>query len=337
MKIKIKCISIFVVLMLVLTQFAPCASAVSGNSGEEFVVDNSEQAEQIDNLFSQRSSLEHDYESNRAQIEEIDRQLMSLGVEFLDTEEASDLLSEDGVAPAWLPESTGSVRRTSRKIVVSYHGRPFDMQVLEGVPISDKSPLVKDKAMVSYKADGITAGVTKVILSVIGGATAEYIGGNLGIGLTMLDLIRDSSNTLQDSVSTSTVFNNVQGTALISLTAHMKYVYVKPYETPDAKYQGLYYFGNSVSCKITTVTAVHSLVDGEIVTDHDIAAEVTSTIQSTYYDDLSRAAEAYCDYNYNYNAAFQQDYTNYTMKLTIFNSTKWYDLPWVSHPNIIEE
>lgn len=334
MKTKIKCISIFVMLMLVVAQLSPCASAVSGGSDEEYIIEGSEQSERIDELFSQRLSLEHDYENNREQIEEIDRQLMALGVEFLETEEVSDMLGEEGIAPAWLPQSTSSVRWTSRNAVTTYRGYQFDVQVLEGVPISATSPLIKDHGTVDHEADGITAGVTKVILSLIAGTAVDYFGENLGRGLTVLDLMRIASDTMQNSISTSTVLNNVNCVAMISFTAHMRYIYVKPHDAPEEEYQGLYYIGNSVSSKITTVTAIHPLVDGEIVTEHNIKAEVHSTMQSKYYDDFSHAAAAYWDYNYNNNAGFKQDYTNYTVNLTILNSTDLYYLPWASHPNI---
>lgn len=332
---KIKYISAFLVFMLMLVQLAPCASAAQVNNDEASFVDGSEKNELIDELFSLRLSLEHDYEKNQAQIEAIDHQLEELGVEFLETAEASDILSRDGVAPAWLPQSTSSVRWTSRNLVTTYAGYQYDIQVIEGVPISDNSPLVKDNMAIQYRAEGITAGVTKVILATIVEAGANYIGENLSRGLTLLDLIQKSSNTLQDSVSSSTVVDNVTGNVTISLTAHMRYIYVKPYDAPEEEYQGLYYFGNSVSSLISTTVITHPLVNGEITSEHNIKTDIRSTMQSQYYDDYSHAAAAYWDYNYNYNAAFKQDYTLYTMDLTAFNSSERIKLPWVTHPTII--
>lgn len=332
---KIKYISAFLVLMLMLVQLAPCASAAQVNNDEASFVDGSEKNELIDELFSLRLSLEHDYEKNQAQIEAIDHQLEELGIEFLETAEASDILSRDGVAPAWLPQSTSSVRWTSRNLVTTYAGYQYDIQVIEGVPISENSPLIRDNAFVEYEAEGITAGVTKVILATIVEAGASYIGENLSRGLTLLDLIQKSSNTLQDSVSSSTVFDNVSTSAKVSFAAHMRYIYVKPYDTPEEEYQGLYYFGNSVTCTITTVTTTYHLVNGEIVIDHDIDAKVRSTIQSQYYDDYSHAAAAYWDYNYNYNSAFRQDYTVYAIDMTIHQTQTRFYLPWVTHPTII--
>lgn len=333
---KIKYISAFLVLMLMLVQLAPCASAAQVNNDEVSFVDGSEKNELIDELFSLRLSLEHDYEKNQAQIEAIDHQLEELGVEFLETAEASDILSRDGVAPAWLPQSTSSVRWTSRNLVTTYAGYQYDIQVIEGVPISGSSPLRKNYADVSYEAEGITAGVTKVLLSSTAGVAADYIGGSFNRGLTLLEIICDSATAIEDSLSTSTVIDRVEGVALISFSSHMRYIYVKPYDTPEEEYQGLYYYGNSVSCIVTTASVVDVMVDGQLVTDHAVETEATETIQSKYYDDYSHAAAAYWDCNHNYNSAFRQDYIVYAINMTIFQSQNRFDLPWASHPVIVQ-
>ena len=152
----------------------------------------------------------------------------------------------------------------------------------------------------------------------------------------MLNMLHTGTETIQDSISTSTILERVEGVAVISFSGHMKYIYVKPYQTSDASHQGMYYFGNTVSCVITTVSVVDVIINNRLVTYHSVETSAGDTIQSQYYDDYSKAVANYWDYNYNYNDNFKQDYTVYYLDLNIFDNLDVYSLPWARHPNIID-
>ncbi len=297
----------------------------------------------IDDLFALRMTLEHDLEGNQEKIDEIDRQLVQLGVEMLSTEQVSGILGDESVVPLWEPESTDTVQWSSRKLITTYRGYHYEVQILEGVPISVDSPLRLDYTSVSYNAEGITAGITKAIIASAKcyiedtaiGAIADFAKGALDKGITFLNMLEAGAEEIEKSLATNTVLERVKGTAVLSFTGHMKYVYVKPYETTDANYQGLYYFGNAVSCLVTTVSIVDVMVDGKLATYHSVNTSVEDVIQSLYYDDYSKAVANYCDYNYNNNKNFKQDYTVRSMHLSVYNNTNLYSLPWTIHPNII--
>lgn len=332
---KIMRIFAWMLMLTLLMQSGPYVSAVANNNDTEVVVENMEKNRMIDELFALRMSLEHDYEANRDEIDEIDRQLSQLGVETLSAEDVANLYGVDGVAPLWEPESTPTIRWTSRKLITTYRGYHFEVQILEGVPISGNSPLRKNYTQVNYSARGITAGVTKAIVATSSNAFSEFLMRKLSTGVTFLSMLSDGMAAIQESLSTSTVLDRVEGAAVISFSGHMKYIYVKPYETSDAEYQGLYYYGNSVSCIITTVSIVDTLIDNQLVTYHEVETSVQDTIQSQYYNDYSRAVANYWDYNYNYNTNFKQDYTSYYLNLNILGNNNLYALPWATHPSII--
>ena len=340
---KLKRVISLLLMLVFLTQYALCSSAAASSINTEITTDDVEKNQMIDELFAQRMTLEHDYEANQDKINEIDRQLVQLGVEMLSTSDAMDLLCDDGAVPLWEPISTSTIQWTSRKLITTYRGYHYEVQILEGVPLSGNSSLRKNYAQVSYLAEGITAGITKAIIAsaycyaenAAIGLAADFISQKINTGVTLLNMISAAGEEIMDSLSTSTVLDRVEGTATISFTGHMKYVYVKPYETSDEKYQGLYYIGNSVSCIITTVSIIDTLVDGQLVTYHHVNTSVEDTVQSKYYDDYSQAVANYYDYNYNHNSNFHQDYTVFQMSLNTFGTTDSYLLPRANHPGII--
>lgn len=268
--------------------------------------------------------------------------MISLGVEMLSTAQMLDFVGSENVAPLWEPESTNTIQWSSRKLITTYRGSQYELQIIEGIPISPKSELRDNVESVKYEAEGITAGITKAIIASATcyiedtalGAIADFANGLLDKGITFLSMLKAGAEEIEKSLDTFTVLDRVKGSATLSFTSHMKYVYVKPYGTTDAKYQGLYYFGNSVSCIMTTVSIVDIMVDGRLETYHTVEANMEEVIQSLYYDDYSQAVTNYYDYNYN-KKDFKQDYTVRSMDICVFDHTHCYSLPWTTHPNVI--
>ncbi|MGN0999033.1 MAG: hypothetical protein ACI4PO_05725 [Faecousia sp.] len=332
-------------ILMIMIQFVLCTSATASSIDTEIAIEDAEKNQLIDELFSQRMALEHDYEGNRDRINEIDQQLEQLGVETLRTSEDLSLLCDDGAVPLWEPISTSTIRWTSRKLITTYRGYHYELQIIEGVPLSGDSELRKNYTKVNYRAEGITAGITKAIIasafcyaeSTGTSIAAEFVGNKLNQGITLLDMVFEAGEEIKESLSTSTVLDRVEGSAVISFTGHMKYIYVKPYQTTDAAYQGLFYIGNSVSSIITTVSVVDVMINNQLVTYHSVTTRAEDTVRSEYYDDYSQAVANYCDYHYNHNGNFHQDYTVFYMNLDILGSTNNYALPWARHPATISE
>lgn len=324
------------IIVMILAFVIPNITFVSGteNLSNDYEIVEPEKNRLIDDLFAQRQQLEHDFEANRDHISRIDQQLIELGVEMLSASAVAPLAGDDNCMPLWEPVSSSTIQWTKRVLHIVFRGYVFDITVLEGVPISPESCLRIDYANVKYKAKGISAGIGEVIFSTTKDATIEFLSETLSPGISFLDWLANSEGILKDSLSESTVIDQVEGVALVSFSAHMKYVYVKPYQGSDN--MELYYFGNSVSCCISTASVIDQVVDGELVTYHSVVANVEDTVQSQYYDDYSRAAANYWDYHNNHNRDFKQDYLVYALSLNILGTTDSYRLPSSLLPQITE-
>lgn len=324
-------IKVFLALIL-LVQFLPLSSYAANTNVFEVDVIDQEENRLIDELFAERLRLEHDYINNQNEISRIDRQLVELGVEMLSSGDAQSLLCVEGVSPLWEPVSTDTIQWTSREFVSSYRGYLFDVQIIEGVPLSADSPLRENYVDVTYKAEGITAGIANAVIAAGSNLSIDFGNNILNMGVSFLNMLSDAHDALKESLSSSTVIDQVEGVAVLSFSGHMKYIYVKPYRSPDTE-RGLYYIGNSASCNISTLSIVDVMVDGELVTYHDICANVEDTVSSQYYDDYSKAIANYWDRNYN-NMIFKQDYTVLYLRLNILGTTESYRLPWTTHPGM---
>lgn len=170
----------FLVCYLVMSILVNCGLLVdaAGIAEDEMdvIVHDQEKNEEINELFALRSQMELDYEANEARINQIDDQLELLGVENISYGEVLDKLGYDAM-PLVDFESTATTKWTSRRVVVTYNGKQFELQILEGVPVSGSSPLRKNYSNVQYEAKGIIAGVTAVIkllgVNALGGERAD--------------------------------------------------------------------------------------------------------------------------------------------------------------------
>lgn len=316
----------FVLVMFVLVQhISPINATTITDTDMGAIVLDEAKNNRIDGLFALRNKLELDYDANKTEIDQIDQQLALLGVETVSYGEVFNKLGSD-VLPAIGFDSTNTTRWTSRRVVVTYYGQHFELQILEGVPISANSPLRKDAIVVSYAREGIVAGVTNAIKVI--GATAfggtPVIGELLSIGITAYEAL----SAIGSSLSSSTVIDNVNGSATISLTTHMKYILVKPYDAIDEGHQATCYIGSSVSYNVTTVSVVDILVDNELVTYHEVNANVTDSTNSIHYNDYSVPAKTYYDYKYNGITRYNDDYYLRTLTMNIFGTNKTINVPY---------
>lgn len=329
---KFKRIISFLMVIAILIPSSLCVSATNATISE-IVYDDSQRNQTIDELFAQRLQLEHDFEANKEAIDKIDQQLIDLGVEILSQADAAMLLSDNECMPLWEPVSTSTTQWTSRTITTVYRGYQFDVQIVEGVPISPKSNLRHDVGKVEYEAEGIIAGITTAISGAISGVlfdladevASDYVPPIITNGLTLLELFVDGAEDVIESLSTSTVFDRVSGVAALSMTGHMKYIFVKSHGSTNDK--ELYYIGNSVSTIISTVSIIDKVEDGKLITYHKIKGNINDTIQSPYYNDYSKAVANYWEYKIDKNADFLQDYTVNFLNIKVLGSNESFRLP----------
>lgn len=97
----------------------------------------------------------------------------------------------------------------------------------------------------------------------------------------------------------------------------------------------MYYIGNSVLCTLTTVTASHIAVDGEIKTYHE-AVTIEDELEAQYYDDYSQAVANYWKYVIDKNNNFKLDYTFGSCNLSVLGSNSLFNMPTADGPNMVQ-
>lgn len=214
-------------------------------------------------------------------------------------------------------------------MVVTYNGQHFELQIIEGVPNSGSSPLRVNYTNVDYEAEGVVAGVTNVIkvLGVEAAGNDALVGPFLAAGVNTLTLLQDVYHEIESALSTSTVIDDVTGTAVVSISVHMKCIFVKPYQSPDYGNQARCYIGNSATYTISTISIMDVYENGVLNTYHDVSTGVTDTSTSAYYNDLTLPAKNYYNYKYNGLINYPENYKVYGVKISIFDTERTFSVP----------
>lgn len=274
------------------------------------VIQDRERNDRIEELFEIRGKLELDYANNIDEINHIDLMLEQLGVEEVSSAEVMTKLGT--YSPDYDVSSTEYVRWTSRRLVVTFNGQHYELQILEAIACHENSPLLDSLAMVSYEADGVEVGIqnaAKVVAAKAWGMALDGFGdylistGNpyLTLGVCLYDAIsfsKDVSDAFKEAMSTSTVLDKVEGTASVMMSTRMRYIFVKPYQTQDYGNQLLSYIGNAVTYGITIITNCWEFTDNDVVL-HRYTTDLDGTSYSPYYDDFSVPARIHYNYKYN--------------------------------------
>lgn len=269
----------------------------------DIIIHDSEKNEQINALLKMRSELALDYENNQAKIDQIDLQLQRSGLEDATSREIQNKL---GVAiPAIDIPSTDEIRWTSRRLVVTYHGQHYELQIYEAIPNSTDSPLLETYAACVYQAKGVKAGIAnaaKIVgVDALGGVVDKFsTSEELNVGVSIFNAFSSASEIVEgfrDSLSTSTVFDEVSGTAVVSFVVHMRYIFVKRYQAADYGNQALCYIGSSASYQVTSTSVVWEMGDTEPVDTH-VVNHFSGTTYSPYYDDYYEPAAHYHEFKY---------------------------------------
>lgn len=294
------------------------------------IVEDEERNTKIDQLFQVRCGLELEYEKNEVLIDQIDKQLKSLGVEEITVDEVRSKMGQN-VMPCVSVSSTSTTTWTSRRLVVAYANKQYELQIIEGVPTSQSSPLRKDDCEAPYKKSGFVAGAVNA-MKVVGvsalGAVPD-IGTTLSVGMTAYDAFK----SYMSGITPNTVIENVQGVALVSFTSHMKYIYVKPNGSTDLGNQVLCYAGSMVDYVVTTTSVVDRLVNGVSTPIHNVEAMKQDSSTSKNYSNYTLPAQNYYNYKTNGNSNFVYDYHITYVTLNLFGQNARFTAP-SEYPNI---
>ena len=325
-----KYLALILVCVMILSSTTYVFAAENDTQNAVVIIEDEEKNRQIDQLLSERCELELEYEKNIVQINQIDKQLESLGVEEITMNEVNHKVGQR-VMPRYSVSSTSTTKWTSRRMVVAYANRQFEFQIIEGVPIAQNSPLRNDYTNVQYRKAGFTAGAVDAI-KVVGVAalgSLPEIGAVLSAGITVLDAF----NAFISNLTTNTIIERVEGTAVVSFTSHMKYIFVKPNGSADTGNQVLCYVGNIVDYLVTTVSVVDVMVNGVSTPTHGIGVSGQDSSKSKDYSDYSVPARNYYNYVTNGDNNFVYDYQITYVTLSLFGQNSRFAVP-SEFPNI---
>lgn len=211
---------------------------------------------------------------------------------------------------------------------MNYQGILYELQILEAVPCSASSPLESTQANIPHEAAGLTASATDIAKLI--GATAigsvPIIGNITSIGGTIYDAL----TAVYDNLSTSTVIDNAIGTALASITTHVKYIFVKRYQSPDIGNQVLCYMGSATDYNIGTTTRVLKYdEEGNKEIDEQITGKIENEISSLYYNEYTPHVQVYHNYKVNGISNFNVMYYLTKFEVSLCGCVLTFDIPFV--------
>lgn len=284
-------ISLILIISILYVCTIPTSAICISENSDLVVIHDKEKNERIDALFAYRAELEIDYDENMEQINKIDLELAKLGVENISGAELLNKLGVDAL-PAVNVTFTSSTSWTSRRIIVSFRSTQYELQIIEGMPIDgegENSPLECTSVGVTYEAAGAAAGAIEAVkvLGAVALGEAPVVGDALTVMMTAYDLLKVG----WDSIKTSTVIDDITGSITVTMTTHMKYIFVKSYGSSD-DYQILCYIGNYVNYLYTSVIPYDIPNDGE-GSIHITYTSDKDVIHSAYYNDYSVATNNY--------------------------------------------
>lgn len=251
--------------------------------------DNLELQSYIDSLYVKRNELALDFDRNKEQIDQIDQELASLGVEEISYAELANKLGST-VSPQYTVNQPDSYTTwTSRRYSYNYQGNLYEIQVITGVPNSTSSKLSRIAEFHSNPSYGITVGSINALKVVAGSVIGNL--GNVGQGLGVAITLYDAAKAYVSGLQKTTVFEDVYATYKANISANMRYVFVKTYGSADSGNQILCYVGNYATY-ITSIDIDDQIyIDGNLTPVH-IDHSHSGSIQSTHYDNYSSIASS---------------------------------------------
>ena len=191
-----------------------------------------------------------------------------------------------------------------------------------------------EAVLTNGEASGIVAGITEVIeiVSVTAMGFVPVLSG-LSNGFTVLSMIADGYEAIHNSLQTTTVIENISGTAYLALSSNVKFIYVKGYGSSDS-YQVLGYLGNYLYFAVATVSTLDGAV-GEHGSLPVISVDLSNSgeVYSAYFNDYTKSVQNYTYYRNNNLSGYVPECLMQYLTLDLFNTVDAYAIP-LSSPHI---
>lgn len=290
-----KIYSLLISLTMVCIILVSPASAIGTDCSQQMSenVVSAETLAMIEELYGERAKLAHDFEGNKLQIENIDKQLATLGVEEI---QYNELIEKLGcVSPRWNVSSTSTIEWTSVRTNTVYRGNGLELQIIRGIPKTVANELISTPSVAPQAASSAKA-TTNVLK--IGAVCAienlPAIGSSIGIVHTLYDML----NGVIDGLTPMSIVSVSNLNYDLCMVSHEIYVFVKPQGYADLGHQVLCYSGNSIdyTCEVSNKTPIE--VDGD-VKSNVVSKIYADVIMSPYYNNYtSISCENFWNYYY---------------------------------------
>ncbi len=257
----------------------------SGGSIEEEIISDGLSSTQADELFAIRAQLAQDYENNIAEIEKIDAQLLALGLEIIPGEEVAEKL---GVSANPLMDYTSNsdIRWYSERLIVSWYGQRYEIQVITGTPASLSSSLCTKSS--GYRNDSSGKAVSlfnalQVLSNNIVTASASELAPQVGATLSVATTLYDILKAYNSSLSPYSASPNGEYSFSISMSTTLRYAFIKYEGQIDSGNQILGYVGNSVEFAVGINIPYFEEVNGSVI-PIVIQKNYSDTVESGLFD-----------------------------------------------------
>lgn len=288
--------------------------------------------DEIDKLYEERHQLEIDFDNNAAKIAEIDKKLEKLGVEEISSNTLQQKLSNsqlstysnNGTADInYDVQSTKTIKWTSERVEVRYNGKPYQLQIIKGVPKTTNSELMGEYHVDSKTNSGFKAGLKDTLkVEVINAAThIPKVGGKIGLAQTFYDVFKGVCSGL----SKTTLVNGTKCSYTTNISVHEVYVLVKYQGSTDSD-QKLCYSGNS-AMYATAVAAPDPFIKNGVAQANVMTQKFTGTINAADYNDYKGKAMSNF-WNFNNGKVFSPNEMMITIQEQMISGNHKISLPY---------
>lgn len=230
----------------------------------------------------------------------------------------------DSITPcATYPATDADTTWTSRTMIVTYMGIHHELQIIEGVPKDVGSPLWRDDSDTEYEAAGIAAGLLNAahVTGVSAVGAIPNVGTALSVGVTAYDALK----AIVSGITSNTIIKNITGVALVTLTSHEKYIFVKVQGSSDDR-QILCYAGNHATYTISTLASTS--ING--IPTHQAKLNISDASNSKYYYEGygAYATQVYYEYTRGISPDPRNDFHIMSVTIDIFGTERCFGIPY---------
>lgn len=217
-----------------------------------------------DELFRLRAQLLMDPNSTQEQIDTIDAQLLSLGLEKISAIEVAQKLGATAQPMYDVSSTTNTTWFSERRVTVT-NGRQYEIQIITGQWNNRNSPLCKYISGVKRTYSGKAVGAVNALQVLANDVVTSSISNvfpEIGSTLSLATTLYDVRKAYDEGLSPTSIIEDADYSFDILIGTTAKYGFVKSYGAVDEGNQILGYVGNQVNYSVYIDIPIFTNVNG---------------------------------------------------------------------------